>query len=162
MCVIISSTSTRTCCFALFVCLTLLASFFHLSFENMYIQNLPHQFAVQYKARNNKDVIRDDIITALASLVTRNGDYSHTVDLSNPDLTVVVEIIKVTFNNLIIIYIHVYTHIYVSGTMHINVIQCYLEVRPKLTARVLHSYAGMRTRTGLFTMVTWKRFNYLL
>ena len=25
------------CCFALFVCLTLLASFFHLSFKNMYI-----------------------------------------------------------------------------------------------------------------------------
>ena len=24
------------CCFALFVCLTLLASFFHLSFKNMY------------------------------------------------------------------------------------------------------------------------------
>ena len=83
---------------------------------------------MQYKARNNKDVIRDDIITALASLVTRNGDYSHTVDLSNPDLTVVVEIIKVTFNNLIIIYtcIHIYTHIYVSGTMHINVIQSVL------------------------------------
>ena len=26
------------CCFALFLCLTLLASFFHLSFKNMYIQ----------------------------------------------------------------------------------------------------------------------------
>ena len=26
------------CCFALFVCLTLLASFFHLSFKNMYVQ----------------------------------------------------------------------------------------------------------------------------
>ena len=93
------------------VCLFDLACFFLSSFssliKNMCIQNLPHQFAVQYKARNNKDVIRDDIITALASLVTRNGDYSHTVDLSNPDLTVVVEIIKVNFNNLIIIYIHV-------------------------------------------------------
>ena len=33
-------TSTYMCCFALFVCLTLLASFFlpsHLSFKNMYI-----------------------------------------------------------------------------------------------------------------------------
>ena len=133
------------CCFALFVCLTLLASFFlpsHLSFKNMYIQNLPHQFAVQYKARNNKDVIRDDIITALASLVTRNGDYSHTVDLSNPDLTVVVEIIKVTFNNLII-----YTHIYVSGTMHINVIQSVLSKgssqthSPGFTQLCRHAYA---------------------
>ena len=28
------------CCFALFVCLTLLASFFHLSFKNMYIYTL--------------------------------------------------------------------------------------------------------------------------
>ena len=48
-----------------------------------------------YKARNNNDVSREDIIKTLASLVTQNGDYSHTVDLSNPDLTIVVEIIKV-------------------------------------------------------------------
>ena len=27
------------CCFAVFVCLTLLASFFHLSFKNMNIEN---------------------------------------------------------------------------------------------------------------------------
>lgn len=53
------------------------------------------QFAVHYKARNNTDVSRDDIIKVLASLVTQNGEFSHTVDLSNPDLSVVVEIIKV-------------------------------------------------------------------
>ena len=53
------------------------------------------QFAVVYKARNNTDVSREDIIKTLASLVTQNGDYLHTVDLSNPDLTIVVEIIKV-------------------------------------------------------------------
>ena len=53
------------------------------------------QFAVVYKARNNKDACRDDIIKALATLATQNGDYSHIVDLSNPDLTIVVEIVKV-------------------------------------------------------------------
>ena len=50
-----------------------------------------------YKARNNKDVCRDDIIKTLASLATRNGDYSHTVDLNDPDLTIVVEIVKVNY-----------------------------------------------------------------
>ena len=39
---------------------------------------------------------RDDVIKLLASMVTRNGDYDHIVDLNNPDLTVVVEIIKVS------------------------------------------------------------------
>ena len=53
---------------------------------------------MSYKARNNKDVNRDDIIKLLASMVTREGDFSHVVDLSNPDLTVVVEIIKVRFS----------------------------------------------------------------
>ena len=53
------------------------------------------QFAVHYKARNNTDVSREVIIKLLASLVTQNGEFSHTVDLSNPDLSVVVEIIKV-------------------------------------------------------------------
>ena len=48
-----------------------------------------------YKARNNKDVSRENIIKTLASLVTRSGDFSHIVDLSNPDLTIMVEIIKV-------------------------------------------------------------------
>ena len=38
---------------------------------------------------------REDIIKLLASLVTRNGDFPHIVDLSNPDLSVVVEVIKV-------------------------------------------------------------------
>ena len=38
---------------------------------------------------------REEIIKTLASMVTRNGDYPHQVDLLNPDLTIVVEIIKV-------------------------------------------------------------------
>ena len=54
-----------------------------------------YQFAVVYKARNNKDARRDDIIKTLATLATQNGDYSHNVDLSDPDLTIVVEIVKV-------------------------------------------------------------------
>ena len=54
---------------------------------------------MQYKARNNKDVKRDDIIELLASLVTKNGDFSHKVDLNNPDLCVIVEIIKVQSQN---------------------------------------------------------------
>ena len=53
------------------------------------------QFAVAYRARNNHDVDREEIIKILASLVTRNGDYPHRVDLGNPDLTIVVEIVKV-------------------------------------------------------------------
>ena len=50
---------------------------------------------MNYKCRNNNEVKRDDVIHLLASMVTKNGDYSHTVDLSNPELTVVVEIVKV-------------------------------------------------------------------
>ncbi len=38
---------------------------------------------------------RDDVIKLVADLVTNNDEYKHTVDLSNPELTVVVEIIKV-------------------------------------------------------------------
>ncbi|CAI8001680.1 THUMP domain-containing protein 1, partial [Geodia barretti] len=55
------------------------------------------QFAVVYKARNNQDVNREEIIKTLASLVTMNGDYPHRVDLLNPDLTIVVEIVKGNF-----------------------------------------------------------------
>ena len=61
---------------------------------HFYQDNTLWKFAVVYKARNNTNVNRDDIIKTLASLATRNGDYAHTVDLRNPDLTIVVEIIK--------------------------------------------------------------------
>ena len=53
------------------------------------------QFAVNYKARNNNDVNRDEIIKLVAGMVVKNGDFDHKVDLNNPDLTIVVEIIKV-------------------------------------------------------------------
>ena len=53
------------------------------------------QFAVNYKARNNSDVNRDEIIKLVAGMVVKNGDFDHQVDLNNPDLTIVVEIIKV-------------------------------------------------------------------
>lgn len=61
------------------------------------------QFAVSYKARNNKDVNRDAIIKLLANMVNREGDFAHTVDLNNPDLTIVVEIIKVLFLRLVVV-----------------------------------------------------------
>ena len=50
---------------------------------------------MSYKARNNTVIKRDDVIKHVASAVTMDGDYDHMVDLNNPDLTVVVEIIKV-------------------------------------------------------------------
>lgn len=57
----------------------------------------PLKFAIAYKARNNQDVSREEIIKTLAELVTLNGDYPHRVDLVNPDLTIVVEIVKANF-----------------------------------------------------------------
>ena len=53
------------------------------------------QFAVHYKYRNNSALKRDDVIKLLACMVTKNGEFSHTVDLTNPDLTVMVEVVKV-------------------------------------------------------------------
>ena len=38
---------------------------------------------------------RDDVIKLLASMVTADGDYPHVVNLHEPDLMVVVEIVKV-------------------------------------------------------------------
>ncbi len=66
------------------------------------------QFAVNYKCRHNSESKRDDVIQLLAGMVTRNGDYSHRVDLNQPELTVMVEIIKVTgymLNRLSMTYI---------------------------------------------------------
>ena len=51
---------------------------------------------MSYKARNNNVIKRDDVIQLLASMVTRNGDFPHTVDLNNPERTVLVEIVKVS------------------------------------------------------------------
>lgn len=55
---------------------------------------------MSYKARNNNVTKRDDVIRLLASMVTKNGDFPHTVDLNNPDRTVLVEIVKVSKSNL--------------------------------------------------------------
>jgi len=54
------------------------------------------QFAVAYKARNNGEVIRDNVILWIAEAVNKGDTYKHKVDLSNPDLVILVEIIKVT------------------------------------------------------------------
>ncbi|XP_022091488.1 THUMP domain-containing protein 1-like [Acanthaster planci] len=53
----------------------------------------PATFAVRIKIRNNGTLKRDDIIKLLATEVTCKGP-KHKVDLDNPDLSVVVEIIK--------------------------------------------------------------------
>ena len=50
---------------------------------------------MNYKARNNNVIKRDDVIQLLASMVTKNGDFPHAVDLNNPELTILVEIVKV-------------------------------------------------------------------
>ena len=47
-----------------------------------------------YKNRNNSDMHRDDVITAIAGLLLSTGK-GHKVDLRNPDYTICVEIIKV-------------------------------------------------------------------
>ena len=57
------------------------------------------QFAVSYKCRNNSALKRDDVIKLLACMVTKNGEFPHTVDLNNPELTVMVEVVKVTTIN---------------------------------------------------------------
>ena len=49
---------------------------------------------MSFKARNNSQIKRDDVISTLAGLVMADGK-GHTVDLKFPDLTVCVEIIKV-------------------------------------------------------------------
>lgn len=48
-----------------------------------------------YKARNNNDVIRDNVILWIAQVVNKDDTYTHKVDLTSPDLIVLVEIIKV-------------------------------------------------------------------
>ncbi|XP_065830360.1 THUMP domain-containing protein 1-like [Oscarella lobularis] len=61
-------------------------------------QSASRKFAVVYKARNNDEVKRDDIIKTVAHLVTQptseSTTYQHVVDLKNPDLVIVVEIVK--------------------------------------------------------------------
>lgn len=47
-----------------------------------------------YKARNNSEIIRDNVILWVAEVVNKGDIYKHKVDLSNPDLVIIVEIIK--------------------------------------------------------------------
>lgn len=53
------------------------------------------QFSVHYKSRNNDTLKRDQVIKLLASLVTDEGAYPHTVCLDNPQLVVCANIIRV-------------------------------------------------------------------
>jgi len=50
---------------------------------------------VVYKARNNNDVIRDNVILWIAQVVNKDDTYTHKVDLTSPNLVILVEIIKV-------------------------------------------------------------------
>ncbi len=51
------------------------------------------KWAVEYISRNNTMVNRDECITKIADLV----GSTHKVDLSHPELVVLVDIFKVTF-----------------------------------------------------------------
>ncbi|XP_038064339.1 THUMP domain-containing protein 1-like [Patiria miniata] len=53
----------------------------------------PSTFAVRIKIRNNASIKRDDVIKLMAAMVTSKG-IKHKVDLDDPELSVVVEIIK--------------------------------------------------------------------
>ena len=52
-----------------------------------------------YKNRNNSDMHRNDVITAIAGFILGSGK-GHQVDLRNPDYTICVEIIKVQSSRL--------------------------------------------------------------
>ena len=52
------------------------------------------KFSIVFKARNNQSLNRDDVISSLAEVVGK-CNKAHSVDLSHPDLTIVVEVIKV-------------------------------------------------------------------
>ncbi len=53
------------------------------------------QFSVNYKARNNNAIKRDDVIKVVAGQVTCEDQYPHRVDLHNAELVIIVDIIKV-------------------------------------------------------------------
>ena len=57
------------------------------------------QFAIAYKSRYNGDLNRDHVIAAVADMVI-DGKIKHQVNLDNPDVVVVIEIIKVCKNHL--------------------------------------------------------------
>ncbi|XP_032233846.2 THUMP domain-containing protein 1 isoform X2 [Nematostella vectensis] len=64
-------------------------------FEDYFlVENIkPCKFAITFKARNNSNMQRDDVIKLLAGLIGEAGK-GHTVDLGNPDWTICVEVIK--------------------------------------------------------------------
>ena len=71
------------------------------------------QFAVVYKARNNNEIIRDSVILWIAEAVNKGDTYKHKVDLSNPDLVILVEIIKAS-------------QLLCSCCMHVSLNMCYI------------------------------------
>lgn len=55
-----------------------------------------------YKARNNNEIIRDNVILWVAEAVNKGDTYKHKVDLSNPDLVILVEIMKASYCTIVI------------------------------------------------------------
>ncbi|XP_062522316.1 THUMP domain-containing protein 1-like isoform X2 [Corticium candelabrum] len=51
-------------------------------------------YAVAYKARNNSELKRDEVISVVAALVDGDGSFGHKVNLTSPELVVVVEVVK--------------------------------------------------------------------
>lgn len=50
---------------------------------------------MQYKCRNNNVLKRDHVINLVAGLVTMEERYPHRVDFDDPELVIIVEIIRV-------------------------------------------------------------------
>lgn len=69
----------------------------NISFFYYYIILELTQFAIAYKSRYNGDLNRENVITAVADMVI-DGEIKHQVDLDNPDVVVVIEIVKVCYN----------------------------------------------------------------
>ena len=59
-----------------------------------------------YKARNNSEIIRDNVILWIAEAVNKGDTYKHKVDLSNPDLVILVEIIKASQRYVVVVSNH--------------------------------------------------------
>ena len=57
-------------------------------------ESKPVSFAVAYRARNNSEMKRDVVIDVVAKLVSGDGSFGHKVNLTSPELVVVVEVVK--------------------------------------------------------------------
>ena len=66
------------------------------SFEvllHKYFNDEPKSFSVVYNHRNNNNLLKDDVVQVIAHMVL-NIQKGHSVNLKNPDIFIVVEVIK--------------------------------------------------------------------